>query len=537
MMTDQDLIRALAEGAEEERDEAMRECIERYSTMVVRTAERMTNRDHHLSNEVTQTVFWILCRKAPELGGVQSLPGWLHGTAANVARKAVWRESRERQRIEQMARQNEPPHEKNVELPPEVDDAILRLPNQFRQPLVMYFLGRLTHAEVGEQLGITPEAAQKRCSRGIQQLREMLVAGGASISTAMLMAGLSREAQAAGSVAPSVGAVEGLAEFALHGAPPELAAGLEQVVETVGEGLADAAVDEFPLIEEAVRTTAAKSGGGLLKVLLTCLLLGGAAAGAAFLLGAFDHPSPSANQPATPLVSHWTLDETAGTTIEDQTGTSAGRLIDGELGAPGALADGSGTAIRFDGQDDYLRIEHDDRYLLDSGAVSFYFQSAARGQDAVLFGKDTDLWKTGGHLQVMYRKNKLEVRIQGIDKEFFIESPRVIAGAWHHVAVNFGAGGFAVYYDGELAGRKPYTGGLGATSGGKGNFEPILLGAGDWLQDEVTGNQLTNYFHGLIDDVAIYSRPLEADEIRILYRRLTDPSPVSVKTLTKEPSP
>jgi RNA polymerase sigma-70 factor, ECF subfamily len=51
--------------------------------------------------------------------------------------------------------------------------AILRLPDEYREPLVMQVLGGLTTAEIAEQLGLTQAAVLSRLFRARNKLREI----------------------------------------------------------------------------------------------------------------------------------------------------------------------------------------------------------------------------------------------------------------------------------------------------------------------------------------------------------------------------
>jgi RNA polymerase sigma-70 factor (ECF subfamily) len=51
--------------------------------------------------------------------------------------------------------------------------AILQLPDEYREPLVMQVLGGLTTAQIGEQLGLTQAAVLSRLFRARNRLREI----------------------------------------------------------------------------------------------------------------------------------------------------------------------------------------------------------------------------------------------------------------------------------------------------------------------------------------------------------------------------
>ena len=60
--------------------------------------------------------------------------------------------------------------------------------------------------------------------------------------------------------------------------------------------------------------------------------------------------------------------------------------------------------------------------------------------------------------------------------------------------------------------------GLGTTSGGAGNYEPLVFGANSWNSGNWVSSPLKEYFSGLLDEVAIFDRALTDREIGHLYR-------------------
>ena len=72
-MDDTDLLREFAVNGS---DEAFRAIVERHINIVY-SAARQTTRDCGLAEEVAQTVFIILARKAGKLGHIRALSAWL----------------------------------------------------------------------------------------------------------------------------------------------------------------------------------------------------------------------------------------------------------------------------------------------------------------------------------------------------------------------------------------------------------------------------------------------------------------------------
>ncbi|MGH7968197.1 MAG: RNA polymerase sigma factor, partial [Limisphaerales bacterium] len=104
-MTDeaQRLGRFVANGDQE----AFGELVTQHFDLVYSTALRQLNGDTHLAEDVAQTVFTDLARKARFLTRYRVLSGWLHQAARFAAGKVVRTEQRRRAREKQaVAMQN-----------------------------------------------------------------------------------------------------------------------------------------------------------------------------------------------------------------------------------------------------------------------------------------------------------------------------------------------------------------------------------------------------------------------------------------------
>ena len=127
-MTDSQTL--LAEYAGSGSESAFRELVTRYIGLVYATALRLVEGDTHLAEDVAQTVFMDLARKARGLSSAVMLGGWLHRRTFNVAapmmRAARRRQSREREAAQMSAMQDDPAADLE-QIAPMLDEALTKL--------------------------------------------------------------------------------------------------------------------------------------------------------------------------------------------------------------------------------------------------------------------------------------------------------------------------------------------------------------------------------------------------------------------------
>lgn len=228
-----------------------------------------------------------------------------------------------------------------------------------------------------------------------------------------------------------------------------------------------------------------------------------------------------------PYFARWPLDETAGLTAADIAASNDGTYTNGVLlNQPGACS-GTATAVHFDGIDDYIEVPHTPEYLMDEGTVSLWVNIDVAGEQ-MFFSKDSTNLDTGGHLTLYVNAaGNLEVRLQSTTPLFnFVTGPALATGTWTHMAVTWGPDGLALYANGGAPATNPYMGGLGVTSGGAGNFEPIAFGASTINSGDLVVTPLNNFMAGFLDDVRILNRALTQAEIQVLSTCTPNPSVV-----------
>jgi RNA polymerase sigma factor (sigma-70 family) len=182
-MDDLQLLREYVRGRSQE---AFRELVARHLPMVCSAARRMV-RDDHLAEDVAQEVFVTLVQKASALGATPVVGGWLYNTTRHLAMHAVRTEQRRRQREQAaVAMQPLPTADETGHILEQLEPAMTELDDAERDVLVLrYFEDRSLH-EVGQELGISEEAARKRVDRALERLRTVFAAQGITVTTLLL---------------------------------------------------------------------------------------------------------------------------------------------------------------------------------------------------------------------------------------------------------------------------------------------------------------------------------------------------------------
>ncbi len=192
--SDRDLIRDYARNGTEE---SFGELVHRHVDLVYSTALRVL-RNAELADEVSQRVFVALARNAQQLEDRAVLAGWLHQTARNFALATVRSEERRRQREREAAaiRSLDASDTPSVwdQIAPHLDAALAQLEPDDRDAILLRYFERKTAKEIGDRLGLTAEAAQKRANRALERLRMIFAERGVPTATTALTTLLSLQA-------------------------------------------------------------------------------------------------------------------------------------------------------------------------------------------------------------------------------------------------------------------------------------------------------------------------------------------------------
>ncbi|MES2438805.1 MAG: sigma-70 family RNA polymerase sigma factor [Verrucomicrobiota bacterium] len=221
MDSDTDLLRRFATTGEEA---AFSLLVARHAGMMQGVAVRCTE-DHALAEEVTQTVFAILVRKARTLQH-ECVAGWLHRTTFLEARNARRKASRYRHALQRFggtpAATSSLESTPAEEILPYLDEALTRLPARNRQLVVLRFYERKSVSEIAAATGTNEQACKKQIQRSIHRLGDLLRRRGVVTTSGSLLSLMAAQcftathSPAATIVAAAIKAPPSLFPFALY---------------------------------------------------------------------------------------------------------------------------------------------------------------------------------------------------------------------------------------------------------------------------------------------------------------------------------
>jgi RNA polymerase sigma factor (sigma-70 family) len=217
--TDSQLLR---EYADHRSEAAFAELVCRHLDLVYSAALRMVG-DSHLAQDVSQAAFVALAQNAGALTEHPVLAGWLHRTTRNLAANTVRSDTRRRAREQEAVAMNDlispEPDVPWDQLAAHLDTVLSELEDADRDALLLRYFERKSAREMGQILGISDVAAQKRVTRALERLREFLGKRGVTAGATALALAISThavQAAPAGLAATISSAAAATAGAALH---------------------------------------------------------------------------------------------------------------------------------------------------------------------------------------------------------------------------------------------------------------------------------------------------------------------------------
>ncbi len=224
----------LEEYADTRSEEAFAEIVRRHIKLVYSTSLRRVN-DPHLAEDVTQSVFFVLAKKAGKISTSTVLAGWLFQTARFISRDAIKMKMR-REQHEQMAaslRAESTVDETWPKISPLLESAMDHLGSGDRDVILLRFFEGLEIGEIARAVGVPANTVSKRLQRAIERLRGYFSDRGvatpaAAIGPAIAM-GAAQAAPAALMAACASGSASGCVRRVADASPkaPRMSAGID----------------------------------------------------------------------------------------------------------------------------------------------------------------------------------------------------------------------------------------------------------------------------------------------------------------------
>ncbi|MEO6993767.1 MAG: sigma-70 family RNA polymerase sigma factor [Lacunisphaera sp.] len=177
-------------------DAAFSALVQRYVHLVYSTAVRQVS-SPDFANEVSQQVFLELAASARRLRPDTHLSSWLYVVTSRRAIDLVRREARRVINEAAVAAQNAIDHSEEVIWPalrPLLDDVMGELNDREREAVVRRFFENEGFRDIGAAMGVSEDTAQKRVSRALDRLRELLTKRGVVAGATALASALSAHA-------------------------------------------------------------------------------------------------------------------------------------------------------------------------------------------------------------------------------------------------------------------------------------------------------------------------------------------------------
>jgi RNA polymerase sigma factor (sigma-70 family) len=161
--------------------------VQRYGAMVWGPCVRRLGETPE-AEDAFQATFLVLVRKAPSLRGPELLGPFLYGVAYRTALKVRGRRARLASRETALPEQpaGERPEQVWTDLRPVIDEEVNRLPEKYRQPVLLCYLQGMSSEEAARHLGCAKGTVFSRLSRARDLLRRRLGRRGLGVPAGVL---------------------------------------------------------------------------------------------------------------------------------------------------------------------------------------------------------------------------------------------------------------------------------------------------------------------------------------------------------------
>jgi len=251
--------------------------VERHGPMVLRVCRRVLA-DPHDAQDAFQATFLVLVRRAGAVRNRESVASWLYGVAARVAACSRATTARRRAHEQAAARAGDAVQpgveEDGADLGVVIREELGRLPDRYRDPVILCDLEGQTYEAAARLLGWPVGTIKSRLSRGRRRLRDRLTRRGLAPAVGALAAALAAETSAAE-------------------VPAALADSVAKAATRLAAGRPLAGIVSARILTLVI--------GGSKRMLLTKLKIGAALLASGCLLSAMGTRGPDATKAADPV--------------------------------------------------------------------------------------------------------------------------------------------------------------------------------------------------------------------------------------------
>ncbi len=209
---------------------------------------------------------------------------------------------------------------------------------------------------------------------------------------------------------------------------------------------------------------------------------------------------------AVTLVGHWKLDETSGSSIADSAGSNTGTWNDGaDDDVTGETITGQiGTALDFDGSDDYIEIADDNSLDITGGVtIAAWIQYSSGPSGGIVCKQDATNSNDANYCLHIYSGGYAFSVGDGSGAQY-ARSGISVDTSWHHVVGTADGSNIILYEDGAEIYREAQTRTLTAST------VPLYIGTWD-VSDSNSAPDIN------IDDARVYDGVMTADQVYDLY--------------------
>jgi RNA polymerase sigma factor (sigma-70 family) len=190
-LSDRQLLERFADRVGASAQTAFAALVARHGAMVLRVC-RSILRDEQEAQDAFQATFLVLARKAGSIWVRDSLGPWLHGVAYRTSSRrrsaSARRRAHERRAAERSLQVKEDPE--SDDLGRVLHEELDRLPDRFRNPIILCYLEGMTHEQAAERLRCPVGTIRSRLSAARARLRGRLERRGIDSVDGMLASSL-----------------------------------------------------------------------------------------------------------------------------------------------------------------------------------------------------------------------------------------------------------------------------------------------------------------------------------------------------------